>query len=62
MASLYDTHNFWDNQPVPKNSDLVTEADYDKPIDVLKTVGEIRDEPLDIPAGFTWCEVNIEDD
>lgn len=24
MATLYDTHNFWDSQPVPKADDVVT--------------------------------------
>ena len=24
IASLYDTHNFWDTQPVPKTTDVVT--------------------------------------
>jgi len=23
IASLYDTHNFWDTQPVPKSTDVV---------------------------------------
>lgn len=62
IASLYDTHNFWDSQPVPKATDVVTKADLDKPIDVEKTVDEISEEALQIPPGFQWCNVNIEDD
>jgi glycylpeptide N-tetradecanoyltransferase len=62
IASLYDTHNFWDSQPVPKATDVVTSDDYNKQIDEVKTVDEISDQPLDIPAGFQWCNVNIEDD
>jgi hypothetical protein len=23
IATLYDTHNFWDTQPVPKSTDVV---------------------------------------
>lgn len=34
----------------------------DKAIDVEKKVDDIRAEPLDIPAGFTWSVINIEDD
>ena len=62
IATLYDTHNFWDTQPVPKATDVVNSDDLDKPIDVVKTVEEIAEEPLQIPAGFKWCDVNIEDD
>ena len=25
MATLYDTHTFWDSQPVPKADDIVTQ-------------------------------------
>lgn len=46
IATLYDTHNFWDTQPVPKSSDVVNVEDYDKPIDVIKTVDDIPEEPL----------------
>jgi len=46
IASLYDTHNFWDSQPVPKATDVVTSDDYDKAIDADKTVDEISEEPL----------------
>ncbi len=46
IASLYDTHNFWDSQPVPKSTDTVTQDDYNKPIDVEKTVDQIPEEPL----------------
>lgn len=62
IAPLYDTHDFWDSQPVPKSSDTVSLGDYDKQIDVPKKVKDIRAEPLDIPEGFWWCNVNIEDD
>lgn len=46
VATLYDTHNFWDSQPVPKVTDQVTADDLDKPIDVIKTVDEIPEEAL----------------
>ena len=36
--------------------------DYNKAIDKPKTVADIRDEPLDIPPGFYWANINIEDD
>jgi glycylpeptide N-tetradecanoyltransferase len=62
IAPLYDTHDFWDSQPVPKSSDETTDADFDKAIDVVKKVDDIRAEPLEIPAGYHWSNVNIEDD
>jgi len=62
VAPLYDTHDFWESQPVPKQSDKVGQEDYDKEIDTPKTVADIREEPLDIPPGFTWSVVNIEND
>jgi len=62
IAPLYDTHDFWDSQPVPKAHEKVTESDLDKPIDVEKTVDQIREEPLDIPPGFYWSNINIEND
>lgn len=62
IATLYDTHDFWESQPVPKTTDVVNSADYDRAIDVEKKVSDIREEPLEIPAGFTWANVNIEDD
>ena len=34
----------------------------DKPIDAPKSVDDISDEPLPIPAGFSWCNVNIAND
>lgn len=46
IASLYDTHNFWETQPVPKATDVVNVEDFDKPIDKVKTVEEIAEDPL----------------
>ena len=46
---------------MPKTSDNVSLDDYNKPIDEIKKVSDIREEPLDIPAGYHWANVNIED-
>ena len=62
VASLYDTHDFWHSQPVPQADEAIDVDLFDKPIDVKKTVNDIPAEPLPIPAGFTWCNVNIADD
>lgn len=29
MGPLYDPHDFWDNQPVPKTGEKLSENDYD---------------------------------
>lgn len=47
---------------MPKVTDQVCAEDLDKPIDVIKTVDEIPADELQIPAGFQWCNVNIEND
>jgi len=62
ITPLYDTHDFWDSQPVPKSTDTVNEGDYNNTIDPPKKVVDIRAEPLDIPPGFFWSNVNIEND
>jgi glycylpeptide N-tetradecanoyltransferase len=62
VAPLYDTHDFWDSQPVPKSTDEVQPDDFNKMIDAEKKVGDVREEPLDIPPGFYWSNVNIEND
>jgi glycylpeptide N-tetradecanoyltransferase len=62
VQQLYDTHDFWDSQPVPKSTDQVTDDDFNKEIDQPKTVEEIRKEPLDIPAGFHWAIVDMENE
>lgn len=37
MSPLFDPHNFWHNQPVPKLNEKVDESLLDNPIEV-KTV------------------------
>ena len=59
---MYDTHDFWDSQPVPKETDNVQAEDFDKQIDKIKTVDDVSAEPLPIPTGYHWSVVNIEDD
>ena len=62
LLKLMDDHGFWDNQPVPKTGEQVSEDQYDAPIDVEKTVDDIRAEPHPLPAGYTWANVDIHDD
>jgi glycylpeptide N-tetradecanoyltransferase len=55
-------HDFWDSQPVPKAYDKVDENMFDKPIDVPKTVADVKQEPYTLPAGYYWSDVDINDD
>jgi len=44
---------------VPKKTDVVTDADYDKPIEAEQTVDMVRDTPFEIPYGFKFTRVNL---
>jgi glycylpeptide N-tetradecanoyltransferase len=35
--------------------------DENCPIDALKTVAEVKQEPYSLPGGFQWCCVNVLD-
>ena len=61
IAPLYDSHDFWDNQPVPKAYDKVDPSMYDKQIDIDKTVEDVKQDPYNLPTGFYWANVNIND-
>jgi len=50
-------HNFWDTQPVPR---LGSEVDGFGPIDATTTVADVRKDPYPLPAGFEWCETDID--
>ena len=57
--TLYDKHEFWDTQPVPKGGS--EKADEEGEIEKGK-LDEVRQEPYVLPAGFTWCNINLEDE
>ncbi|RLN95925.1 hypothetical protein BBJ28_00014201 [Nothophytophthora sp. Chile5] len=47
---------FWKTQPVPAIDEFPREHG---PIDTPKTVEEVRQEPYNMPAGFSWCEIDL---
>ena len=57
--SLLEKHEFWDTQPVPKG--MATGFDKEGEIEKGK-LEEVRQEPFGLPAGFTWCDINLEDE
>eukprot|EP01133_Synstelium_polycarpum_P006740 gene6740-7834_t len=50
-------HAFWDTQPVPKISQIV---DKTGPIEV-KTLDDVRKEPLGLPGLFEWVQIDVND-
>ena len=61
VIPLFDVHNFWNSQPVPKYYEPVADTDYDKAIEV-KTVADVRQTGYDLPEGYEWCTVDLSDD
>lgn len=56
--TLYDKHLFWDTQPVPKGfAGEVEEGEIEK-----GKLDEVRQEPYALPGGFTWSNINLEDE
>jgi len=62
LAPLYDSHEFWETQPVPRASETVDESKIDRPIDKEKTVDDVDANPLPLPEGFYWSEVDLTDE
>jgi glycylpeptide N-tetradecanoyltransferase len=54
----HTNHRFWDKQPVTQFMDDVV-GSVNEPIDPVKTVAEIRQEPYNMPAGFVWDTIDM---
>ena len=61
LAPLYDAHDFWDSQPVPKAYETIDDSMVDKAIDVEKTVQEVKAQPYNLPGGFVWANIDFSD-
>ena len=61
MGPLFMPHDFWDNQPVPKTGEMVSEDMFDKPIEVKK-LEDVQKEPYGLPPGYSWHNVNLQDE
>jgi hypothetical protein len=53
-------HKFWKTQPVIQTVPS-SAAESEGPIDPPRTVNEVRQEPLPLPAGYEWSEIDIKD-
>mmetsp|Transcript_22097 Transcript_22097/g.21803 ORF Transcript_22097/g.21803 Transcript_22097/m.21803 type:complete len:413 (+) Transcript_22097:19-1257(+) len=58
------THRFWDTQPMPRLSTLITkdESSQHGPVDDPKTVADVRQTPYPLPVAFEWVSVDVNDD
>ncbi|KAG2486222.1 hypothetical protein HYH03_015184 [Edaphochlamys debaryana] len=58
---IKEKYAFWGTQPVAQFSEAGGEAP-EGPIDVPKTVAEVRQEPYTLPDSFEWCVCDLRDD
>jgi hypothetical protein len=61
LEPLYDAHDFWDSQPVPKAYEIVDETKFDQQIDNPKTIADVKADAYTLPQGFYWADVDIMD-
>ena len=64
-----DGVQFWSTQPVPQtlaptsgSVAAIEEFPEEGPIDPIKTPQEVRQEPLALPSGFEWSQIDITND
>ena len=63
IIPLFEPHQFWDEQPVPKSTDFIAMGDdqFNVPIEV-KTVADVSQEPYALPAQYSWDNLDLNDD
>ena len=63
MVPLFEPHNFWDSQPVPKVQDefVLPDSEFNKPI-IEQNVEDISTEPLTLPPEYFWESLDLNDD
>ena len=61
VLALFEKHQFWDLQPVPRYADYLDSSEYNKPIKV-QTLEDISKEALPLPKDFEWCNLDLKDD
>jgi glycylpeptide N-tetradecanoyltransferase len=52
---------FWHTQPVPSIGTRIT-SENNGPVEENKPVDQLRQEPYNLPDGFTWDEIDVLDD
>lgn len=63
IIPLFDEHDFWHSQPVPKYFEALPLSQYDQPVE-RKALSEVQQEPYGLPPGYHWVNLNLaeEDD
>lgn len=63
VDEVKQSHRFWDTQPVPRMSTLITKEEQIEqgPIDPLKTVEEVRQTPFNLPDSLEWVSIDVYD-
>lgn len=56
MGMTKKQHKFWNKQPVPQDG---SETSEHGPLDVEKTVDEVRATPLNLPGLYEWVDVDM---
>lgn len=62
-GSSSKVYKFWNTQPVPKIDEGTGEVSANKldgPIDPVKTIAEIKQDPYPLPEGFVWDTLELE--
>ena len=61
VIPLFDEHDFWSTQPVPKYYEKSDASTFNQPIEVKK-VSEVQKEPYPLPQGYKWVSVKLGED
>jgi len=61
MSPLFDPHDFWDNQPVPKMHEEIKDELNNTAIEVKK-VEDVMQEGYNLAPGYNWANVDLNDD
>eukprot|EP00920_Eleutheroschizon_duboscqi_P030663 GHVT01074118.1.p1 GENE.GHVT01074118.1~~GHVT01074118.1.p1 ORF type:complete len:510 (-),score=122.80 GHVT01074118.1:357-1886(-) len=55
------THPFWDTQPVPQISDVISAEDMGA-IEPPRSLADVRAAPYKLPEGFAWDDLDVTDE
>jgi glycylpeptide N-tetradecanoyltransferase len=55
--TLSEPHKFWDTQPVKTIGHVEKEGEIKEGV-----LEEVQQEPYALPAGFTWCNMDLYDE
>ena len=61
IIPLFDEHDFWHTQPVPKYFEAMPMSQYDKPVET-KDVSEVMQEPYPLPQGYRWESLDLQNE